>query len=1140
MTNRASLENVVFMILSNTNNVLAYELTRNSISLLSDLADGFDHIRAFNCQHVYDDIKFEWIICMQLMSDTKFVQYLIKATQTQVGQQKSSQGPTRQWTPTRVGDFVAKQCKLITMLQMFVCSSRLTSTDSTEDTDDCKRRSLEPLTVMAMSNSQLHFIEGSNFMAPLSLTSPCTCMIEYKESGINKNSQSFILYGLENGQVGLLTIHIGQSVIRAELSWIVDTVNGARGLCDPRMDLSTNDALVHWTNSRVKKIKLMATSADTLLILLDTPSTSVMRYKLACCDGAAQRKTYTEDNNNFDADFNDYMPLDEVNDFLKSSNQTTNITSQKLTKKKSTHNRISAREPTSMGAIKLLPSEWAIADLAYHSEYDIFLALTLTGLVVAISVPYNDNSSNINDISDKHRERVSIELAKNSLLATLRHDKYMNDRLVAIDNQCRDLHHNLTDIQNRIRWQDTTPVGTGQHVSLMTSTPLETEQLQQQRVKCRLQHHETLIGAHELQIECDQPMSEIIIVAVELDHVTILNPLELDEQHQQVLWLDKSFVSRQEAREANHHQTESQQTWARFWLKPGTFNARVPLSIDCESIQAKHCDARIEIYCVVGDDATMNINLTEYDSRTCYTTSLKIPVLAHHRQLSSFAQPRGHMLTLSGVARSTSINDRCINALTISGPISMNEARKWISTCFMATNNGIDSEQTNDVTTEFRLCSVLVDTELTITIQQDGCIKILSDNIVAVWLLRDLIMREATRQSKLINMDMQTDRQHLHYMLRRIRSKLAQLIAAFGVSQRHKDLVDNICNDLQSYNCNEPNTHTTNQALESLLDELNSGKYRFRASNSHSTSPVVCENIGVQKYSQMLIELFKVHENLMARSCTRLSTVTIDDINDDLANPRTIVDDSTATNAMAMRDYFKSGIAVLAIIGLTANMATITAGDLNYDTYFVEQNRMRMIKTSDSNYAIYNPDFGSDWRSVSVNGDQVAVVSKSNQLSNRPLATLSAMERAQLTNCKSQLDSIIINGPHGCGNPCKLTTFMRNGGTGSAGSGGSGSVSSYSNETMSVSVYGDDEFIAAKSTFPLDWQRLFYLKNIAGIVYKNGRVNIKPVSALDPQEKAQVNEVQSEVKKHKKSQSDLLSSLGNPFDFVRKSLGSFG
>lgn len=207
-----------------------------------------------------------------------------------------------------------------------------------------------------------------------------------------------------------------------------------------------------------------------------------------------------------------------------------------------------------------------------------------------------------------------------------------------------------------------------------------------------------------------------------------------------------------------------------------------------------------------------------------------------------------------------------------------------------------------------------------------------------------------------------------------------------------------------------------------------------------------------------------------------------------------------------------------------------------------------MIHTSDSNYAIYNENLLSNWRTVSVNGDDVTIATRDNQLVKKPYASLSQAERNSLASIKNTLTSVIRLGPFSVKSStglAKLTTFDRNGGSSSMGTGGGSSSSSSSSSSggggSSIQKTGPNSFIISKQNFPFNWHRVFVNDDIATIVYRNGKVVMLPEGIIKADERQKVAELRQEVQQSAKAaeqlQQQISSSFKNPMDFVNNALG---
>lgn len=223
-----------------------------------------------------------------------------------------------------------------------------------------------------------------------------------------------------------------------------------------------------------------------------------------------------------------------------------------------------------------------------------------------------------------------------------------------------------------------------------------------------------------------------------------------------------------------------------------------------------------------------------------------------------------------------------------------------------------------------------------------------------------------------------------------------------------------------------------------------------------------------------------------------------------------------------------------------------------FDTNYVELDSSKLIHTDNGHYAISDPHLPSKWKMVSVNGDDVNIVSNDNISSEKRMKSLTSVEKAILTGVRSKLVEVIHNGPYNVkssSNLVKLTTFDRNGGTSTMGTGSSTSTgtsssssSSSSGGGMTISRTGPNSYIVSKTDFPLNWQRIFVNEDHDTIVFKDGRVSMMPESLRKGEERVKLISLKQEVDRSNKVgqniANSMLKSMGNPFDFVNKAMGN--
>lgn len=183
---------------------------------------------------------------------------------------------------------------------------------------------------------------------------------------------------------------------------------------------------------------------------------------------------------------------------------------------------------------------------------------------------------------------------------------------------------------------------------------------------------------------------------------------------------------------------------------------------------------------------------------------------------------------------------------------------------------------------------------------------------------------------------------------------------------------------------------------------------------------------------------------------------------------------------------------------------------------------------------------------MSVNGDEITIATRDNQVIMKRFTSLTPDERNNLDSIRTTLNSVVRLGPYNVKSQtgfAKLTTFDKNGGSSTMGTGGGGSSSSSSSSSggMSVQKTGSNSFIVSKPDFPFNWHRVFVNDDLATVVYRNGRVVMLPQDLMRPDEKAKVISLKQEVEKSSRATQrltqSLTSSLRNPMDFVNKALG---
>lgn len=210
----------------------------------------------------------------------------------------------------------------------------------------------------------------------------------------------------------------------------------------------------------------------------------------------------------------------------------------------------------------------------------------------------------------------------------------------------------------------------------------------------------------------------------------------------------------------------------------------------------------------------------------------------------------------------------------------------------------------------------------------------------------------------------------------------------------------------------------------------------------------------------------------------------------------------------------------------------------------IKKNDDRLIATSPSNFAISSPKLGSkNWQTVSLNGDEVFVVTIDGQKQILTRSQLGPAEVAFIESLRDEISnsytvaggglggtySIMSSTGSGTSSSYSSSSSSTSGGTSmtSMSSGGGGPVHS----GMSFSIGGDDNFSISKSDMPFDWYQVQVSGGIVSLIYNSGKVTMQPTASLEPQQLELINKLRDEAKAAQSVQSKMLvntmqSSLG--------------
>lgn len=243
---------------------------------------------------------------------------------------------------------------------------------------------------------------------------------------------------------------------------------------------------------------------------------------------------------------------------------------------------------------------------------------------------------------------------------------------------------------------------------------------------------------------------------------------------------------------------------------------------------------------------------------------------------------------------------------------------------------------------------------------------------------------------------------------------------------------------------------------------------------------------------------------------------------------------------------------------VTTLLTTIVIGMSLFDIKLIESIDSRLIATSNYNYAISSPKLlAKNWRSVSVNGDNILIITSAGEKIFKSKLELPEPDRLFLETLREEIANSNFGYTH---------TSMSGGGLGgssmsSMSSDGMGSSSSFSSSggfasssmggmmqgnDMSVSMKDIDNFSVSKSSFPFRWARVFVNGDIVAVVCKDGQVLMNTMNTLEPAQLEVIKALKNELRDFHMNQSNQVAStmqnslgmISNIFNNIMGSLPS--
>lgn len=185
------------------------------------------------------------------------------------------------------------------------------------------------------------------------------------------------------------------------------------------------------------------------------------------------------------------------------------------------------------------------------------------------------------------------------------------------------------------------------------------------------------------------------------------------------------------------------------------------------------------------------------------------------------------------------------------------------------------------------------------------------------------------------------------------------------------------------------------------------------------------------------------------------------------------------------------------------------------DTYFVKLGSSKMIQTSDENYAICSDNFASNWRTVSVNGDEFTSVTRDNVLQKKNLSSLTLEENKSLSSIKAELMNVIEVGPTKMrtNETCWLTAFDQKGGVVVTSRDCSLSSNTISFGNSSITRFGSSYFVVGGNNSESNWHRVFLIDDVPTTVWSDRRVIMLPLNSMPPEERDMLVELRAKAEK---------------------------
>lgn len=259
--------------------------------------------------------------------------------------------------------------------------------------------------------------------------------------------------------------------------------------------------------------------------------------------------------------------------------------------------------------------------------------------------------------------------------------------------------------------------------------------------------------------------------------------------------------------------------------------------------------------------------------------------------------------------------------------------------------------------------------------------------------------------------------------------------------------------------------------------------------------------------------------------------------------------------------HIRTYLTLTLIVGLTATARSMEL----FQVRLVEKgDGGRLIATSNYNYAITSPTLmaSKDWRTISVNGDQVNISTTGGQQQSTTKTALGA-DMSLVESLRDEIASSHSGYSHtataggggpsgggfssfgtssggGLGGGFSSGSFMMSSGTGGTSShfssstdGGTTTSNMMGGGEMSYNMKDSDNFSVARADLPYNWSRVFFNGDLVTFVHKNGDVRMVPISLLEASQLETVERLKREIKEMQRiSSQQVANTMQHSMDMV--------